>query len=186
MPAPTPRLYAISARILHWTMAALILVMLFAGAYMVSLSSAERQGLLAFHKSVGVAILVLGAARLAVRAFAPPPPAPPGEPLWRLGVAKATHLAFYALIFLMPLLGWAMQSAAGYPVEVFGVFRLPPLAPEIGRLHAILRAAHALCAYAFFGLILLHLTAGLFHGLILQDGTLRSMTFNLRRGSRAE
>jgi cytochrome b561 len=167
--------YNAPARLLHWLMAGLILLMLFIGVIMVSISSEERQTLIAFHKTIGVLILVFGAVRLVWRLVSPPPSAPAGEPRWRRLVAEATHIAFYALIFAMPLIGWAMQSAGGYPVAIFGGVYLPPLVPPNGELHAVLRAAHRIGAYLFYGLFLLHFSAALFHAFVLEDGTLKRM-----------
>jgi cytochrome b561 len=42
-------------------------------------------------------------------------------------------------------------------------------------LHALLRTWHGYLAFAFFALILMHLAAALFHGLIRRDGVFSSM-----------
>jgi len=163
------------ARIIHWLMAALILMMLFIGVVMVSISSAERQVLLTLHKSLGVIILILGVTRLAWRFVSPPPEPPANEPRWRRHVAETTHIVFYALMLTLPLIGWAMQSAGGYPVVIWGGLHLPPLAPHNGELHAILRSAHRIGAYVLYGLFLLHVSAALLHAMVFEDGTLRRM-----------
>lgn len=168
--------YNAPARLLHWLMAALILIMLFIGVVMVSISSAERQPLIAMHKSIGILILALGVFRLIWRFVSLPVPAPTGEPRWRKSIASATHIAFYGLILAMPLIGWAMQSAGGYPVAIFGGLHLPAIVPQNGELHAVLRAAHRIGAYALYALFLIHLSAALFHTFILEDGLLRRMT----------
>lgn len=169
--------YTTPARLLHWTMAALILLMLFIGVVMTSISTPERQSLIALHKTIGVLILLFGVVRLGWRIFNPPPHAPADEPQWRRLVAEATHWLFYALIFAMPLIGWAMQSAAGYPVSVFGGLYLPAIAPQSGELHALLRAAHRIGAYLLYGLFIMHVSAALFHTMVLEDGTLKRMKF---------
>ena len=170
--------YNAPARLLHWLMAGLILLMLFIGVFMVSISTEERQVLIGMHKTIGIMILVLGVTRILWRLASPPPPSPASEPRWRRLVAEATHLAFYALILSMPLVGWAMQSAGGYPVAIFGGVHLPPLVPPNGELHAALRLVHRIGAYLFYGLFLLHLSAALYHAFVLEDGTLRRMLFN--------
>lgn len=167
--------YNAPARLLHWLMAGLILLMLFIGVIMVSISSQDRQALIGPHKTIGVTILILGVVRILWRLAAPPPPPPAGEPRWRRLVAEATHITFYALILAMPLIGWAMQSAGGYPVATFGDLYLPPLVPPDGEMHAVLRVAHRIGAYLFYGLFLLHLSAALFHAFALEDGTLKRM-----------
>jgi cytochrome b561 len=75
----------------------------------------------------------------------------------------------------MPLLGWAMLSAAAYPVVLFGRVFLPSIAPVNPELHTLLWNAHHYLAFAFFALILVHLGAALFHRLVLRDGVFEAM-----------
>jgi len=42
-------------------------------------------------------------------------------------LARATHVAFYVLLFAMPLTGWMMSSAKKYSVSWFGLFTWPNL-----------------------------------------------------------
>ena len=51
----------------------------------------------------------------------------------------------------MPLLGWAMLSAADYAVIVTGL-RLPPIVPARAELHSLLWNAHRVLAFCFFAL----------------------------------
>ena len=75
----------------------------------------------------------------------------------------------------MPLLGWAMLSAAAYPVVVFGGMYLPKILPQSDSLHTWLWGAHFLLAFAFFGLVLMHVAAALFHALVRRDGVFQAM-----------
>ena len=162
-------------RLLHWLIAVCILAMLFIGVGMVSTVMRQFLPLVAIHKSLGIAILVLALIRLAVRLRygAPALPADLPEPL-KLG-AILSHYALYALMIGMPLIGWAMLSAAAYPVVVFGGVRLPPILPQSASLHAWLWDAHFYLAFAFFALVLLHIAAALFHALIRRDGVFQAM-----------
>jgi cytochrome b561 len=101
------------ARFLHWTMAVLVLAMLLIGIGMVSTVSPRYHELLSIHRSIGIVILVLVAVRLLNRLLNPQPPLPPDLPSWHTILAKLSLLLLYALMFLMPLVGWAMLSAAG-------------------------------------------------------------------------
>jgi cytochrome b561 len=162
-------------RLLHWLIAVCILAMLFVGVGMVSTVTPKFLPLIALHKSLGIAILVLALIRLAVRLHygAPPLPADLPEPM-KLA-AYLSHYALYALMIGMPLLGWAMLSAAAYPVVVFGGMHLPAILPQSARLHSWLWDAHFYLAFAFFGLILMHVAAALFHALIRRDGVFEAM-----------
>jgi hypothetical protein len=61
--------------------------------------------------------------------------------------AKLSHYVFYALMIAMPLLGWAMLSAAEYPVVLYGGLHLPPLVSVNPELHTLLWDAHFYLAF---------------------------------------
>ena len=88
--------------------------------------------------------------------------------------AKLSHYVLYALMLAMPILGWGMLSAAAYPVQVLGV-TLPAILPQSDALHTVLWNAHRTLAFAFFAVILVHISAGLFHALVRRDGVFESM-----------
>lgn len=163
-------------RLLHWLMAICILVMLFVGVGMVSTVAPSYLNLVSFHKSLGIVILVLAVLRLIVRFRKGAPPLPADLPIPMKLAAEASHVLFYVLLLVMPLIGWAMVSAAGYPIVVFGSVHLPPIVPQSRELHAVLWDAHRYLAFALFALILMHLAAALFHGLVRRDGVLQQMT----------
>src|SRR3546814_14219369 len=77
----------------------------------------------------------------------------------------------------LPLIGWAMLSAGGYPVRLTAGFALPPIVPQDALAYGLLRQAHGLIAVAFFALILGHLTVALIHGFVRRDGVLETMGF---------
>ncbi len=106
-------------------MAVLIIAMLFVGAGMVTTVSAAHQSLLALHRPLGIAILVLVLIRIVVRLTRGAPPLPPEVPSVQQRVAHLSHLLLYVLMFAMPLIGWAMVSAGGYPVTLYGSIHLP-------------------------------------------------------------
>jgi cytochrome b561 len=164
-------------RLLHWLMALCIVAMLFIGVGMVSTVMPKYLTLVSIHKPLGIAILVLALVRLAVRLRhgAPPLPADLPEPM-KLA-AQLSHYAFYALMIGMPLIGWAMLSAAGYPVVLFGGVHLPAILPQSDSLHTLLWTAHFYLAFVFFALILLHVAAALFHALVRHDGVFDAMAF---------
>ncbi len=163
------------ARLLHWLMAAMILAMLFIGVGMVSSVSARHAVLIAIHKPLGIAILVLVIVRLVVRFSKRPPALPEDLPGWQRAAAHLSHWVLYALMIAMPLIGWAMLSAGGYPVMLGGGVQLPALMGADPIAFAWLRNAHELLAFVLFATVVLHLAAALFHGLIRRDGVFGSM-----------
>ncbi|MFS0827141.1 cytochrome b [Pseudomonas phoenicis] len=165
------------ARLLHWLMAVLILAMLFIGVSMVSDLSLRHPVLLQLHKATGLALLALVIVRIGVRLGMPHPPLPGDLPRLQRWAAGASHLVLYALMLGMPLLGWAMLSAGGYPRPL----QLPAIAPHDLQLYAVLRLTHGWAGYALFGVVLLHLGAALMHALVRRDGVLASMWPSRRR-----
>lgn len=162
-------------RVLHWGMAVCIVAMLFIGFGMVSTAQPINLTLVSIHRPLGIAILLLAIVRLALRARRGTPPLPRDlPPPMRLG-ATLSHWALYAAMIAMPLIGWAMVSAAGLPVVMWGGIHLPPILPQSNALHAVLWDAHRVIAYLLFGLVLLHLSAALVHALIRRDGVFEAM-----------
>jgi cytochrome b561 len=167
--------FTVVQRILHWLMAICILAMLFIGVGMVSTVMPKYLTLVSIHKPLGIAVLVLALIRLGVRLVHGAPPLPLDLPEPMKLAAHLSHYAFYALMIGMPLIGWGMLSAAAYPVVLCGCLHLPAILPQSDSLHALLWSAHFYLAFAFFALILLHLAAALFHGLIRRDGVFEAM-----------
>jgi cytochrome b561 len=119
--------YGVVAIVLHWLLAALIATAFLIGLSMVDLPfSPQRFRFFNWHKWLGIAVLVLSAARLLWRASGhPPPPIPAGMPPWQVTAFRVTHLAFYGLFFVVPLTGWAYTSAVGVPVVFSAGCRCP-------------------------------------------------------------
>ncbi len=162
-------------RVVHWLMAAMVLTMLFIGVGMVSTLQPKFLTLIAIHKPLGIAILVLVVFRIGLRLRRGAPPLPADLHWTQAAAAKASHVLLYVLLVAMPLVGWSMLSAGGYPIVLYGPIHLPQIMPHNDTLHAVLRTAHTCLAYLFFATILLHVAAALFHGLVRRDGVFESM-----------
>jgi len=177
------RSFTLLSRILHWTMAAMILTMLFIGIGMVA-SLSNYHWLISIHRPLGILVLVLVAVRLLNRLLNPPPPLPEGMPGWQRFAAHGSHVLLYALMFALPLVGWSMLSAGGYPVVLYGPLQLPPIVPQNPNLFATLRTTHTILALLLFATFLAHLAAALVHALIFRDEVFPSMSLS-RFGSAA-
>jgi cytochrome b561 len=175
----SPKRFTVPQRLLHWLMAICILSMLFIGVGMVSTVTPKYLTLVQIHKPLGIAILVLALIRLTLRIIygAPALPADLPEPI-KLA-ANLSQYIFYVLMIGMPLIGWGMLSAASYPVVLFGSVHLPSILPLSPSLHTLLWHAHYFLAFAFFAVILMHVSAILFHKLIRNDGIFETMATTL-------
>jgi len=160
--------FTLFSRILHWTMAAMILAMLFIGVAMVA-SLADYHLLISIHRPLGIAILVLVIIRYVNRRLNPPPPFLADMSSEERFVAHASEMMMYAMMLVLPLIGWGMLSAARYPIVLYGPLYLPPILPHSPMLYAVLRKTHTIVAYLFFATFIAHFSAVLFHSLILRD-----------------
>ncbi|MFG1380075.1 cytochrome b [Xanthobacter sp. V3C-4] len=179
---PAPAAYGLPARALHWIMALLVLAVIPAGFTMMNLPSGPAQDwFFDLHRSIGFTILCLAVLRVVVRILNPPPPRPANLPfaLW-LG-AEVVHYALYVLLLVMPPLGWLASNAFGASVSVFGLFTLPNLVGKDDALADLFGAWHQRLAYLITALVILHIAAGLWHGIIKRDGVLSRMLPHLSR-----
>lgn len=171
--------YGLVAVLLHWGMALVLAALAGMGLYMVSLPDAGydrvKITLILVHKALGMVALALVLVRIAWRSMNPIPALATGLPAWQQVMARVVHLCFYALMVLLPLTGWVMSSAGGYPVPVFDWFSLPPLGRLDPRLFDALIVLHRWLADALFGLAALHAGAALDHHLRRRDDTLLRM-----------
>lgn len=167
--------YRQPAMLLHWLMAALILTALPLGLYMHDLPlSPHKLQLYAWHKWLGVTVLLLLVPRLLWRWLNPPPAALPG-PRWQQLAAHAVHLLLYGLMLAIPLSGWLMSSAKGFPVVYLGILPLPDLVGKNDALAESLKQLHFVLNVGLIGALALHIGAVIKHQLIDRDGTLRRM-----------
>ena len=170
-----PVRFSVAQRVLHWSMAVAILLMLFIGVGMVSTITTSYLDLVSIHRPLGILILLLALVRIVVRLARGTPPLPRDLPAPMKQAAALSHYLLYVLMVGMPLLGWAMLSAAAYPVVMWNGFRLPPIVPPDDTLHALFWNLHHYGAFLFFAVILLHVSAALFHALIRRDGVFEAM-----------
>lgn len=175
MATATPRTqFALFSRVLHWVMAVMLLAMLFIGVSMVA-SLGDYHTLVAIHRPLGILILIFAAIRLINRKLTKLPPFPPTMSRRERFIASSSEKLLYTLMFALPLVGWGMLSAGHYPIVMWGSFHLPAILPADPTLFAILRKTHTILAYLLFFTFLAHLSAVLFHTLVVRDRLLDRM-----------
>ena len=163
-----------SVRFFHWLAAAIVLTMLVIGVAMVA-SLANYHLLISIHRPLGILLLIIVALRLVNRLWRGGPELPITMSAQEKFVARSSEILLYVLLFVMPLVGWGMLSAAGFPIAMFGSVHLFPILPHNLILYAILRKAHTYLAYLLFFAFVAHFGAALFHSLILRDGLFNRM-----------
>jgi cytochrome b561 len=169
--------YRTPARLLHWSVALLVLLMIPAGVIMTreGIDRGLQDTLFVFHKNVGVIVLLVMVVRAIYRRMRPPPPLPKDMPQVQRRIAAASHAALYALLFLMPLAGYVRVRAGGFPIEWLDAMGLPTLVPRSDQLAEIAKTIHYFGSFAIAVLIALHVGAALFHGIFRRDGIFSRM-----------
>jgi cytochrome b561 len=179
MTTTTSQRFSIPSIAMHW-----LVVLVFIGIYIaVNLidvfpkGSDSRQLAKNLHFSLGLLVFGLFWLRVVFRLLGNTPAIVPAPPIWQEKLAKLGHLALYAIMVLMPLLGWAALSASGKPIPFFGLELPALLAPdkELGRSIMNLHELGGNLAYFLIGG---HALAALYHHYFMKDNTLRRM--NLR------
>ncbi|SIJ50182.1 Putative type-b cytochrome (b561) [Mycobacteroides abscessus subsp. abscessus] len=168
---PADERFGLAAQLLHWVMAVAIIAMLVLGALLVG-SLGDYPMVLAWHKAIGVLVLVLAVLRIGNRIWHRPPPLSLAGP--ERFIAAGSELAMYTLFLAQPVIGWALVSASGAPVEIAGL-RLPSITPTSVQWYGLLRETHAWVAYGLLACIVAHVSAVLFHTIGLRDRLLSRM-----------
>ena len=171
-----PERYDGVARFLHW-LTVLLLVTQFAIAWtMPEIGRGTRPiGLIAWHLSVGTAILAVILIRAMWRLTHREPPAPTTLSPTLQFISRATHVALYALLLALPLLGWANASARGWEVELFGLIKLPAMVSLGSPVGRALGDVHQTVALVLLAVVALHVLGALYHSLVVKDRTMQRM-----------
>ncbi|MEY4139547.1 MAG: hypothetical protein RLZZ371_1729 [Pseudomonadota bacterium] len=179
-PKQQPKRYSAVAIALHWLLALVILTMFVVGIYMTDLPfSPLRLKLYNWHKWAGISFLALTLLRLLWRVTHQPPALPAtieqAMPSWQTRAYHATHHVMYALFFVVPLVGWAYSSAAGFPIVLFGQLPLPDLLHANKELAEMVKPWHEFSALTLVALAGLHIAAAVKHQWVDRDGLLTRM-----------
>jgi cytochrome b561 len=172
-----PAVYSRESWFLHWTIAALILLgLLPLGLTMVSLKDGPLKNFLyEAHKSFGMVVFTLAVVRVAVRTAQGFPPLPDTMPEWQKIAARATHLALYALILAVPVLGYTGTAMCCAPVNLLWTVPIPiSVAGGMEQAEVVL-AWHKAAVFLMAGILVLHVGAALWHRFVRRDGIFERM-----------
>ncbi len=178
----------------HWVIALLILVIVPVGfvmtaTYQFKIDPANVVGarmetihvwLSRIHQTAGLVVLMLVTLRLGWRLSSPGPGVPATLAAYQRVLAKLNHAFLYALLFAIPLSGWAAMSAFGEaPTYFFWLEGLPNLVPKVALTaqygYSFYAGIHRYGIYTGGALLSLHIIAALWHQFVVKDSVLRRM-----------
>jgi len=167
--------YGVTAKIFHWLIVLLLAAQYAVGSIMPHIGRKTlNEGWVSWHLSIGAAILLVIVARFLWRIFNPVAPYEVLE-AWEYWLSRITHLALYALVFVMTVLGWAAANYRGWNVTLLGTFTLPPLAAKGTPWAHVAGSIHNILVYVLLGFIVLHVGGALYHYFIRRDRVLQRM-----------
>jgi len=164
-------------KIIHWLMAVLVLLMFFGiVGFAQAITDEDRMAMLVGHSSMGTLISILVVIRVYKRFVKKD--AVPNQHISKLKRQASLTVQFgiYLLLILIPLSGYLTANFHEFPVMVFGSFNINSDLAFDQDLFENLRSIHQLGIYSLMGLLVLHIGAALYHGIVLRDGVLGSMT----------
>jgi cytochrome b561 len=181
-----PDRYTRPAIILHWLVAALMIVNFALGEFKESFGDDYVRFMIDSHKSAGITVLGLVLIRIVWRLTHQPPALPTHYQLWEQRASHAVHWMLYFLMFALPLSGWMHDSAWKAAPEIkmywFGLFEWPriswimdmePAAKE--NLHTLLGDVHEIMGKILLALFVLHVVGALKHQFIDKHRELQRM-----------
>ena len=168
--------YGNTSRLFHWGTVLLLLVMIPTGLVMTQeIRRPLQDALFIVHKGLGPFVLVVVLARLGWRLAVPPDPLPPEIPALQRRAAGAVHAGLYLFLIVMAVSGYVRVTAGGFPIESLRAIGIPPLLGKDEALADTAKAIHATAKTGLIGLVLLHVGAAAFHGIVRRDGVVGRM-----------
>jgi len=179
--------YGVVAMTFHWVIAFLIILNVGLGIYFVQFLGQHdpvRGVVVNTHESIGITVLILSLLRLGWRLMNPIPELPADFSPTKRILARGTHYTLYALMILVPFIGWELASIPSRPLVLFrGVLPWPKIwylanlaQPDQRFWGSIIAPSHIILAFLLFALAIGHLCAALFyHFSIRRDQILQRM-----------
>ncbi|ARS27091.1 YceI family protein [Sphingomonas sp. KC8] len=176
-----PARYSHAAIVLHWALAAILAFQIALGWQLETLTlTTGKFAAFQLHKSIGITILLLSIARLAIRWWKPHP-APHADHPWAKRMAGIVHHGLYIFMIGGPITGWLLVSTSRIPVPTMLYGALPwPHIPGFdgairGSAHEAAEAAHSALTWIGIALVLLHVAGALRHQWLLRQPLIERM-----------
>ena len=167
--------YGTPAKIFHWLIVALLAVQFPIAWLMPDIHPGMSPGTsMTFHVSIGIAILLLTALRLAWRVTHPVAPES-SLPVWQRLSSEVVHWLLYALVLATTVSGWLFASFRGWSISFFYLVPLPMLASNNAAAGRTIDGLHQAMELALLVTIGLHVAAALAHIFVYRDRVMQRM-----------
>ena len=171
---PQTARYSAGIRLLHWIIAAIVLVVWPLGMVIDFVANDQKTVFYLLHESFGFLVLWIMLARLVVRLMRGAPPRQPMS-IWQERIAGTVHVALYASLIAMPIFGFLATNAFGFPLDLFGVLPIPSPIGKDESLAPIFMGIHTVLGWTILVLFFLHLAGVIHHHVLNRDATLYRM-----------
>ncbi|MDB5639849.1 MAG: Cytochrome [Bradyrhizobium sp.] len=167
--------YGTTAKVLHWLVAALVVVQYLIGWLMPDIHGGMKPGdAMTLHISIGFTILVLVVLRLGWRLAHPVAPES-SLPAWQRLSAEAMHWLLYVLVLATTVTGWLFASFRGWSISFFYLAPMPMLASGNAETVKIIDGLHQAMEWALLVVIGIHVAVALAHIFIYRDRIMQRM-----------
>lgn len=171
--------YGIISKLSHWLIAILILVQFYL-VYWKSWVLPDKSPLANFyinglHKPIGVVVLLLAIFAVTWKVNNPKPGYPATMPNWEKQSALFVQSVLYLTLFAMPISGFIMSTAAGFPPNFFGLYQFPQLLAKNEAMAHFFFEVHEITSYLIIALVIIHVAAALKHHFMDKDDVLKRM-----------
>lgn len=173
----TPEQYGLISKLFHWLSALIIISMYIMGKWMEDLDyySQWYHTAPAWHKSIGICLLLFTCLRLIWRTTTPLPASLSSHSKNVTLMSSIGHKLIYVALFIAMCSGYLISTADGRVIDVFTWFSVPVIGPFIENQEDLAGEIHEQATNAVILLAIIHILAALKHHFIDKDNTLKRM-----------
>jgi cytochrome b561 len=173
----TPQLrYGTTAKVLHWTIVALLVAQYLIGWLMPDIYRGMQPGVaMTFHVSIGLVILVLIVLRFAWRLTHPVAPES-SLPAWQRLTSELVHWMLYVMVLLTTLTGWLFASFRGWSsISFFYLLPFPALFAGNAAAGKAIDGLHQAAEWSLLAMVIAHVAAAMVHLFYYRDRIMNRM-----------
>ena len=163
--------YGVFSKLFHWLSAAILIIQIPLGFYLVDLDFSEKRITVEnIHVTFGLSIFYLTVLRLIYKIFNPTPPLQNSVFIGQKLIAKSNHVLLYLSILTITISGALKKLYNGEELDMF-LFNLE--IKDNFELAEIFYEIHIFGNYTLIGLITLHISAVIIHKILFKENLLK-------------